>query len=93
MLHVHVFGRTVGRKDFVIQTTYCAPQSCRSTARSEKDPVKFGEGGSVMAVWLCIGCPMLVGRRKAAISTMQEFFAQPCTTENTSGFIINTNPA
>ena len=40
-------------------------------------PAKFGEGSSVMAVGLCIGCPMLVGRRKAGNSNMQEFF---CTT-------------
>ena len=44
------------------------------TAWSKINTAKFGEGSSVMAVWLCIGCPRLVGRRKAGNSNMQELF-------------------
>ena len=35
---------------------------------------KFGEGHSIMALRLCIGCPRLVGGRKAGNSNMQKFF-------------------
>ena len=34
----------------------------------------FGEGSSVRADWRCIGCPMLVGGRKAANSNRGHFF-------------------
>ena len=47
------------------------------TAWSKKNQAKFSDTCSVRADGLCIGCPRLVGRRKAANSNMLEFF---CTT-------------
>ena len=43
----------------------------------KKDPAKFDEGSSVVAVGLCIGSPRLVGKRKSRISNKHENF---CTT-------------
>ena len=43
----------------------------------QKNQAKFSDTCSVRADGLCIGCPRLVGRRKAANSNMLEFF---CTT-------------
>ena len=48
-----------------------------NTAWSKKNQAKFSDTCSVRADGLCIGCPSLVGRRKAANSNMLEFF---CTT-------------
>ena len=55
--------------------TTCDDQSY--TAWSKKNQAKFSDTCSVRADGLCIGCPRLVGRRKAANSNMLEFF---CTT-------------
>ena len=41
---------------------------------SQRRRAKFGEGSSIRADWLCIGCPKLVGRRKAGYSTRGHFF-------------------
>ena len=45
-----------------------------STELSKKNPAKFSDTCSVRADGLCIGCPKLVGSKKAANSNMQEFF-------------------
>ena len=39
----------------------------------KKIPPKFGQGSSVLAVGLCIGCPGLVGRSKREIQTCRVF--------------------
>ena len=44
---------------------------------AKKIPAKFGEGSSVMAVGLCMGCPRSVGRMKGGDLNMLEFV---CTT-------------
>ena len=46
----------------------------RLTWLSKKVPAKFSDTCSVRADGLCIGCPKLVGSRKAGISNLQEFF-------------------
>ena len=48
-----------------------------SAESCEKVPAKFGEGISVRADGLRIGCPGSVGSRKVGNSNMREFF---CTT-------------
>ena len=42
--------------------------------RAKKNPAKFSDKCSVMAVGLCIGCLKLVGRRTAENFNMQEIF-------------------
>ena len=47
------------------------------TGPSKRKGANFGEGSSVRVDWLCIGCLMLVGRRKAAIQTGDIFLHMP----------------
>ena len=43
---------------------------------SKINGAKFGEGNSVSAGWLCIGCPKLMGSRKEGNSNMGHFFCR-----------------
>ena len=45
-----------------------------STGSSKKNLAKFGDTCFVRADWLCMGCPRLVGGRRAGNSNMKEFF-------------------
>ena len=46
----------------------------RYTGLSKKVPAKFSDPCYIRADGLCIGCPKLVGSRKAGYSNMQELF-------------------
>ena len=47
--------------------------------RAKKNLAKFNDTFSVRADGPCIGCPKLVGGRKAGNSNMLDFFAPRCT--------------
>ena len=49
-------------------------ETCLRVCRVEQKGAKFGEGSSIMAIWLCVGNPRLVDRRNAGNSNMQELF-------------------
>ena len=44
------------------------------TGSSKRKGAKFGEESSARADWQCIGCPNIVGRRKAEYSNREHFF-------------------
>ena len=52
----------------------CKVASLYCTGSSQRKGAKFGEGSSVRADVLCIGCPELVGSRRAGISNIVDFF-------------------
>ena len=64
---IHIYG--VAWREPRIQNDICDDLILLPicTWSSKRKGVKFGEGGSVRADWLCIGCPRLVGRRKVGI--------------------------
>ena len=68
--HTHAGDREI------VQLLQLGPDSstCGCTGWSKKVPAKFSDTCSVRADGLCIGCPQLVGRRKAGNSNMQELF-------------------